>query len=239
MEQKMMTEIDIKKLVGEVMKEGLTYTAKHTGELKEENEDLKAQIEALKQDMEEVQSENANMRALIQTSLTIQNHADLQDDVEALKEQQQLARAANIAKEVAYKHTIEKLKKENEELKKKLKKRNNQYKDHSNELEVLEKDNIHLTELSERQGELIDTLKNSVKEANLLTETYEKKYNKMKQQYDRFVEQTIRCWDWDLGECAGDGNTFGSNWGFMYIPISNAATLNKKAVKQYFDTLLK
>ena len=118
MEQKMISEADIKKIVGAVMKEGLTYTAKHTGELKEENEDLKAQIEALKQDMEEVQSENANMRALIQTSLTIQNHADLQDDVEALKEQQQLARAANIAKEVAYKHTIEKLKKENEELKK-------------------------------------------------------------------------------------------------------------------------
>ena len=211
MEQKIMEQIDIKKLVGEVMKEGLTYTAKHTGELKEENEDLKAQIEALKQDMEEVQSENANMRALIQTSLTIQNHADLQDYIEALKEQQQLASAANLAKEVAYKHDINKLK----------------------------KDNKHLTDLSERQGELIDTLQNSVKEGDKLIKTFEEKYNKMKKQYDRFVEQTIRCWDWDLGECAGDGNTFGSNWGFMYIPISNAATLNKKAVKQYFDTLLK
>ena len=37
--------------------------------LKEDNEDLKCEIAALKQDMEEVQHENSNMRALIQTSL--------------------------------------------------------------------------------------------------------------------------------------------------------------------------
>ncbi len=63
-------------------------SAKVNGEneiLQENNEDLKAQIEALKQDMEEVQDENSNMRALIQTSLTIQNHADLQDEIEELK----------------------------------------------------------------------------------------------------------------------------------------------------------
>jgi DNA repair exonuclease SbcCD ATPase subunit len=209
MEQKMISEADIKKIVGAVMKEGLTYTAKHTGELKEENEDLKAQIEALKQDMEEVQSENANMRALIQTSLTIQNHADLQDDIEALKEQQQLARAANIAKEVAYKHDIEKLK----------------------------KDNKHLTEMEGRQKELIDTLQKSVKEGDKLIKTFEEKYNKMKAQYDRFVRETIRCWDWDLG---GEGDaTFGSNWGSMYINEKDAEDWSKKQVKEYFDNLLK
>jgi DNA repair exonuclease SbcCD ATPase subunit len=223
MEQKMISEADIKKIVGAVMKEGLTYTAKHTGELKEENEDLKAQIEALKQDMEEVQSENANMRALIQTSLTIQNHADLQDDIEALKEQQQLARAANIAKEVAYKHDIGKLKEEigYQQLAR----------------EKLKKDNKHLTEMEGRQKELIDTLQKSVKEGDKLIKTFEEKYNKMKAQYDRFVRETIRCWDWDLG---GEGDaTFGSNWGSMYINEKDAEDWSKKQVKEYFDNLLK
>lgn len=226
MEQKMMTEMDIKKLVGEVMKEGLTYTAKHTNEMKEENEDLKAQIAALKQDMEEVQHENSNMRALIHTSLNAQNYADLQDDIEGLKEQQQLASAANLAKEVAYKHTIEKLK----------------------------KDNKHLTDLSGRQGELIDTLKKSVKEANLLTETYKKKYNEleaaipskkdmkdirkmkmMEKQYDWFVKKTIECWDWDLG--TEDDSTFGSNWGSMYITDADADEYSTAQVRDYFENI--
>ena len=63
--------------------------------LKEDNEDLKCEIAALKQDMEEVQHENSNMRALIQTSLSIHNHAALQDEVEELKEQNKRLRGYN------------------------------------------------------------------------------------------------------------------------------------------------
>ena len=67
---------------------GAAVASKVNGEneiLQEKNEDLKCEIAALKQDMEEVQHENSNMRALIQTSLSIHNHAALQDEVEELK----------------------------------------------------------------------------------------------------------------------------------------------------------
>jgi len=95
-----MEKINIHELVREGMREHHHITAGEMFEkikvatlavvdkyeiLQEENEDLKCEIAALKQDMEEVQGENSNMRALIQTSLTIQNHADLQDDNEELK----------------------------------------------------------------------------------------------------------------------------------------------------------
>ena len=93
---KIMEKINIHELVREGMREKKPWEHEKLNidelvkeirieKLKEDNEDLKCEIAALKQDMEEVQHENSNMRALIQTSLSIHNHAALQDEVEELK----------------------------------------------------------------------------------------------------------------------------------------------------------
>ena len=66
MEQKMISEFDIKKLVGEVMKEGLTYTAKHTSELKAENEYLKEENTDLEKELKEAKAENEKLKELLE-----------------------------------------------------------------------------------------------------------------------------------------------------------------------------
>jgi seryl-tRNA synthetase len=67
MEQKMISEFDIKKLVGEVMKEGLTYTAIHTGELKAENEYLKEENTDLEKELKEAKAQSDSLVRLTET----------------------------------------------------------------------------------------------------------------------------------------------------------------------------
>ena len=85
MEQKMISELDIKKLVGEVMKEGLTYTAIHTGELKAENEYLKEENTDLEKDFEEAQAENKYLKEKVR-NLELKLKKSIEDEAKTRTE---------------------------------------------------------------------------------------------------------------------------------------------------------